>query len=68
MLSFNSKVSLTTSFGINEGVSVYLDESLKKYKIVYPACGSSNSAVKLTIEQLETASKYIKWIDVCKES
>lgn len=54
-------------FGINEGVPVYLDESLKRFDIIYPACGSSNSAVKLTLEELEKASKYEKWIDVCKD-
>ena len=53
-------------FGINDGVDVYLDESLKQYEIIYPACGSSNSAVKLTIEELEKASNNKKWIDVCK--
>lgn len=53
-------------FGINEGVEVYLDKSLQKYKTVYPASGSSNSAVKLTIQELEQASNYQKWIDVCK--
>lgn len=53
-------------FGINEGVDVYLDESLKRFEIVYPACGSSNSAVKLSIAELESASGYLKWIDVCK--
>ena len=53
-------------FGINEGVDVYLDTSLKRFDITYPACGSSNSAVKLTIEELEKASNYKKWIDVCK--
>ena len=53
-------------FGINENVDVYLDESLKQYDIIYPACGSSNSAVKLTVNELETASNYLKWIDVCK--
>ena len=53
-------------FGINEGVEVYLDKSLQKYKTVYPASGSSNSAVKLTIQELEQASNYHKWIDVCK--
>ena len=53
-------------FGINSGVDVYLDESLKQYEIIYPACGSSNSAVKLTIEELEKASNNKKWIDVCK--
>ena len=54
-------------FGINENVEVYLDVSLKRFDIVYPACGSSNSAVKLNIEELEKTSNYIKWIDVCKK-
>lgn len=53
-------------FGINEGVTVYLDESLKRFEHVYPACGSSNSAIKLTIEELEKYSNYTTWIDVCK--
>ena len=53
-------------FGINEGIDVYLDSSLKDYKVVYPACGSHNSAVKLTINELEKASNYLKWVDVCK--
>ncbi len=54
-------------FGINENVKVYLDESLKKYCYVYPACGTANTAVKLNIEDLEKASNYTSWIDVCKE-
>ncbi len=53
-------------FGINENVDVYLDNSLKRFEIVYPACGSSNSAVKLTLEELEKTSNYKKWVDVCK--
>lgn len=53
-------------FGINEGVTVYLDESLKRFETVFPACGSSNSAIELTIEELEKYSGYIQWIDVCK--
>lgn len=53
-------------FGMNDGVKVYLDNSLKKYEIVYPAAGSDKSAVKLTIDELEKASKALKWIDVCK--
>lgn len=52
-------------FGINSGVKVYLDESLKRFDIVYPACGSDNSAVKLTIPELEDASDYLEWVDVC---
>lgn len=53
-------------FGINDNVEVYLDESLKRFERVYPACGSSNSAVELTLEELERTSEYLKWIDVCK--
>ena len=53
-------------FGINDGVSVYLDISLKKHEIVYPAAGTDKSAVKLTINELEKASKFVKWVDVCK--
>ena len=53
-------------FGINDNVNVYLDESLKIYEYIYPACGSHNSAVKLTIKELEESSNYIKWVNVCK--
>lgn len=53
-------------FAINKGIDVYLDESLKRFDTVYPACGSSNSAIELTIEELEKYSNYISWIDVCK--
>lgn len=53
-------------FGVNEGVKVYLDESLKRFETVYPACGSSNSCLKLTIAELEELSGYCEWIDVCK--
>lgn len=53
-------------FGIKKDVQVYLDTSLKRFPIIYPACGSSNSAIKLTIEELEKVSNYNKWIDVCK--
>ena len=53
-------------FGINDDVTVYLDESLKRFKTVFPACGSSNSAIELTIEELEKYSNYSSWIDVCK--
>ena len=55
-------------FGINDDVKVYLDTSLKRFKTIYPACGTSNSAVKLTIEELEKTSNYKKWIDVCKNA
>ena len=53
-------------FATNEGVKIYLDESLKRFKSVFPACGNSNSASKLTIHVLEKYSSYIDWIDVCK--
>ncbi len=54
-------------FGINEGVKVYLDKSLQRFKTVFPACGSSNSAIELTIPELEKYSNYLMWIDVCKD-
>ena len=53
-------------FALNDGCRVYLDESLKRFDYVYPACGSSNSAVKLTPDELEKYSHSIKWVDVCK--
>ena len=55
-------------FGINESVMVYLDESLKRFETVFPACGSANSAIELSIEELEKYSKSTSWVDVCKES
>ena len=54
-------------FGVNDGVTVYLDESLKRFVTVYPACGSPSSAIELTIPQLEQYSGYTAWIDVCKD-
>ncbi len=53
-------------FGINDGIKVYLDESLKRFETVYPACGSSNSAIGLTLDELMRFSDYEKWVDVCK--
>jgi prolyl-tRNA editing enzyme YbaK/EbsC (Cys-tRNA(Pro) deacylase) len=53
-------------FGVNEGVAIYLDESLKRFTTVFPACGSSNSAIELTISELETYTPYQEWVDVCK--
>ena len=53
-------------FGINDGVKVYLDESMKRLQTVFPACGSSNSAIELTISELEQYSGYERWVDVCK--
>lgn len=53
-------------FAIKEDVQVYLDNSLKEYEFIYPACGSSNSAIKLTVNELAEYSNFKKWIDVCK--
>lgn len=53
-------------FAINPGVDIYLDASLKKYETAFPACGSSNSAIELTIPEMEKYSGYKEWIDVCK--
>ena len=55
-------------FAVKEDVTIYLDISLKRFETIYPACGSSNSAVKLTIEELEKSSNYKEWIDICKQS
>lgn len=53
-------------FGVKDGVEVYLDESLRRFEVVYPACGSANSAVALTPEELVQASGSLGWVDVCK--
>ena len=54
-------------FGINENVKVYLDVSLKKFETIFPACGSSNSAIELTTKDLEKLSQnFVSWVDVCK--
>jgi len=53
-------------FAVNEGVTVYLDESLRRFETVFPACGSSNSAIELTIPQLEQLSRFTGWVDVCR--
>ena len=53
-------------FAVNDGVEVYLDESLKRFETVFPACGSSNSAIELTVAELEKYSGYRAWVDVCK--
>ena len=52
-------------FGVNEGVSTYLDVSLRRFETVFPACGSSNSAIELTLPELEKYSQAKAWIDVC---
>lgn len=73
MLSHEEALSMTghavggvCPFALPEGVAVYLDESLKRFDFVYPAAGSSNSAIKLTPDELFSLSKALEWIDVCK--
>ena len=73
MLSLNEVETLVghavggvCTFVVNEGVIVYLDISLKRFGAVFPACGSSNSAIELTIPELEKYSGYAEWVDVCK--
>lgn len=74
MLSFEEaenlighKVGGVCPFAINAGVETYLDTSLKNYETVFPACGSSNSAIELSIAELEKYSNCKEWIDVGQE-
>ena len=53
-------------FGVNPGVEVYLDVSMKRFPTVFPAAGSSNSAIEMTMDELEKYSGSLGWIDVCK--
>jgi len=73
MLSFDEAAALVghavggvCPFAVKEGVEVYLDESLRRFQTVYPAAGSSNSAIEMTMEELEKYSGCRKWVDVCK--
>ena len=73
MLSFDEVESMighavggVCPFAIEENVEVYLDESLKRFQTVFPACGSANSAIELTLEELQEYSKYKEWVNVCK--
>lgn len=74
MLSFDEAANLVghavggvCPFAVNEGVKVFLDESLKRFETVFPACGSANSAIELTIPELEKyASQPVQWVDVTK--
>ena len=62
----NHEIGGVCPFGITrDDVKIYLDESLKRFEAVFPACGSSNSAIKLTCSELETLCKYDSWVDVC---
>lgn len=53
-------------FAVNKGVETYLDVSLRRFDTVFPACGSSNSAIELSLKELEEYSGFISWVDVCK--
>ena len=53
-------------FAVNDNVKIYLDESLQRFETVFPAAGSPNSAIELTIPELEKYSNFLQWIDVCK--
>lgn len=55
-------------FAVNEGVRVYLDASLRRFTTVFPACGSSSSAIELSITELEQYAQPCGWVDVCKTS
>ena len=54
-------------FGLTNNLNIYLDESMKRFDKVYPACGSANSAIELTCEELEKYSNSVKWVDICKD-
>ena len=73
MLSFEEVEEITghpvggvCPFGVKPGVKIYLDESLKRFETVYPACGATNNAIELTIKELEETTNYTMWVDVCK--
>ena len=54
-------------FAVHEGVTVYLDVSLQRFQTVFPACGSGNSAIELTPEELARYSNAVEWVDVCRD-
>lgn len=63
----NHPVGGVCPFGVPENVKIYFDESLRHYKYVYPACGSINTAIKISIEDLEMVVGNYTWINVCKK-
>ncbi|MGN0370665.1 MAG: YbaK/EbsC family protein [Butyrivibrio sp.] len=75
MLSFDEAESVighavggVCPFAVNPGVKVYLDESLRRFETVYPAAGSSNSAICMTMDELEKYStNFVEWVDICKD-
>lgn len=54
-------------FGVNEGVEVWLDASLRRYATVFPACGSANSSIELTLDELTECAEARGWVDVCRD-
>ena len=64
--SVGHEVGGVCPFGVNSDVEIYLDSSLKRFETVFPACGSENSAIELSIDELEKTSNYKEWVDVCK--
>lgn len=64
--SVGHEVGGVCPFGVNSDVEIYLDSSLKRFETVFPACGSENSAIELSIDELEKTSNYREWVDVCK--
>lgn len=65
-LSIGHAVGGICPFAVNAGVETYLDVSLKRFSTVFPACGSSNSAIELSLEELERYSQFLDWVDVCR--
>ncbi len=53
-------------FGVKENVRIYCDVSLQRFATVFPACGSANSAIELTCDELFNIAKALEWIDICK--
>ena len=66
-LAFGHSIGGVCPFGINSGVKVYIDVSLKRFDYIYPACGSSNSAVRLSPDELKKIVENSEWVDVCGE-
>ncbi len=62
----NHSIGGVCPFALPKDTKIYLDESMKRFDYVYPACGSSNSAIKLSLEELASMVPYMKWVDVCK--
>lgn len=66
LINIGHEIGGVCPFGINPGIDVYLDVSLKRFETVYPACGSNNSAIPLSIQEMEKYSNSKEWVDVCK--